>query len=236
MHGMMLQGYVLPTLAVLSYLKHDGSYYPNPWLVQPTPTPQAIDNRRRQTSDQARQPSTQDSQPSSEPDPQQLLAAASARLSQRSAAELAHATPSQDTTSTQATSADATSRQSQSLSATVAELEGHQQWQQTLVQAAAALVCDSPFPRSRYQAMAWLAKLVPQLTEQGCTGVANSGAVMASVRVIQAYSEPIETRAAAVVFCLSLLNRDALPVAALLEAGIHQHLTQLVVQSGQKNP
>ena len=235
MHEMILQGYVLPTLALLSYLKRDGSYHPNPWLVQPTPTPQVIDSRHRQTSDQARQPSPQDSQAGSEPDPQQLLAAASARLNQRNAAELAHAIPSQDVTSTQATSADATSQQSQSLSARVKELEGHQHWQESLVQAAAALVSDSPFPRSRFQAMAWLAKLVPQLTEQGCTAVANSGAVMASVSVIQQESEPIETRAEAVDFCLTLLNRGALPVAVLLEAGVHQHLTQLVVQSGQPN-
>ena len=235
MPGMMLQGYVLPTLSLMCYLKRDGSYYSNPWLVQSDPTPQEIDSRRRQTSDQAHQPSPLDSQPSSEPDPQQLLAAASARLSQRSAAELANATPSQDATSVDATLADATSQQTQSLSASVEELQAHQYWQESLVQAAAALASDSPFPVSRHQAMAWLVNLVPQLTEQGCTALDNSGAVTASVNVIQQESEHIDTRVAAVEFCLRMLNRDALPVAALLEAGVHQHLTQLMVHSGQPN-
>lgn len=232
----MLQGYVLPMLALLSYLKRDGSYYNNPWLIQPTPTPPATDSRRRQTSDQAHQPSPQESQPSPDPDPQQLLAAASARLSQRSGAELAHATPSQDATSADATSADATSPQTQSPAALVEELEAHQQRQEDVVQAAAALVSDSPFPRSRYHGMAWLAQLVPQLTEQGCTAVANSGAVMASVTVIQRESEPMQTRIAAVHFCCTLHGRDALPVAVLLQAGVHQHLTHLVVWSGQPKP
>lgn len=235
-HGMMLQGYVLPTLALLSYLKRDGSYYHNPWLIQPTSLSQTTDSRQHQTSDHARQPSPHDSQPSPEPDPQQLPAAASARLSQSSAAELAQATPLQDATSTDATSAEATDQQTQRFSDLMEELEAHQQWQENLVQAAAALVSDSPFHMSRFQGMAWLAKLVPQLTEQGCTAVANSAAVMASVSVIQRESESTRTRIAAVQFCWSLHTRGALPVAALLEARVHQHLALLAVQSGQPDP
>ena len=213
-------------LASLSYLKRDGSYAPNPWLIQATTTPQATDSRQRQTPDQARQPSPQDSQLSSDPDPQQLPA--SAELSQRSSAELAHATSLQD-----ATSADATNQQTQSLSASVEELEAHQHQQEALVQAAAGLVSDSPFLGSRFQAMAWLGILVPQLTEEGRTAMANFGAVMASVSAIQRQQELADTRVAAMEFCLGLLAADALPVAALLEAGAHQQLTLLLLCSGQ---
>ena len=229
MHGVMLQGYVLPSLASLSYLKPDGSYYPNPWLIQPTP---ASDGSPSQTSEQAQQLSREDSQPSSEPVPQQLLAAASARMSQRSSAELAHAAPSHDATS-------ATLQAQQSSAASVeGEPEPHrgQDFQEGLVRAAALLVSKSPLPRSRFQSMAWLRSLVPELSDQGCRAVGNSEAVLASVRVLQQESEAPETRAQAIVFCLCLHDRGTLPLAVLLDAGVHQHLTKLVVQSGQPIP
>ena len=207
----MLQGYVLPALALLSYLKPDGTYHPNPWFVQPTPAPQAADRKPPQTSDQA----------SSEADPQQ--GAASARLSQHSTAELAHATP-----------AGTAGQQTHNLPGPLAEeLQAHQQFQEHLVQNAAVLVSHSPFPDCRLQAMTWLRKLVPQLTDLGCVAVASSGAVAASFQAITRESEAVETRRAALWFCVSLHQRGTLPAAVLLEAGMQHHLTQLVVQSGQ---
>lgn len=210
MHVVTLQGYVLPTLALLTYLKDDGTYHPNPWFVRPTPASHAADSRPPQTLDQA----------SSESDPQQPQGAASARLSQHSTAELTHATP-----------AGAAGQQTHSLPEPL--VKAHQQWQEYLVQSAAALVSHSPFPNSRLQAMVWLHKLVPQLTGLGCLAVASSGAVAASIQAIKRESEPIEIRCAALCFCLGLHQRGSLPAAVLLEAGMHHHLTQLVVQSGQ---
>ena len=219
MHVVVLQGYVLPVLALLSYLKPDGTYHPNPWFVQPTPAPQAADSRPPQTSDQA----------SCESDPQQLLGAASARLSQHGTPELAHATP-----------AGTAGQQTHSPPEPLAEeLEAHQQFQDHLVQNAAVLVAHSPFPDSRFQAMIWLRKLVPQLTDLGRLAVASSGAVAASMQAIKRESEPveiitlIEIRRAALWFCVGLHKRGTLPVGVLLEAGVHQQLTQVVVQSGQ---
>ena len=236
----MLQGYILPTLGLLAFLKPDGMYYLNPWLDNTTPasvhSPTA-DSSPPKTTEQAGQnshPSAQDLLPSSEPDPQQLLAAASARLSQRSTAERAHVIPVQEITS----AGKAASQQAQSSTQpSLEELQPNwgQGFQQGLVQSAAALVSKSPLPRSRFQAMSWLTLLVPQLTERGCTDVANSEAVQASVRLIQQESEPARTRAAAVEFCLTLHGRGALPIAVLLEAGVHQHLTKIVAWSGVPN-
>lgn len=234
----MLQGYVLPPLGLLAYLKPDGTYYPNPWQDEPSPTSDpslALEASPPETPEQARQdshPSPQDSQPSSELDPRQLLAAASARLSQRSAAELAHATP--------AGAAGTAGSQQDSQNCTTSSVQEPQpRWgqgfQQALVQSAAALACNSPLPGSRFQAMSWLTLLVPQLTDQGCTDVASSEAVQASVRMIQWEAEPARTRAAAVEFCLALHDKGALPVAALLEAGVHRHLAKIVAQTGQPN-
>ena len=244
MHTLMhlMQGYVLPPLGLLAYLKPDGTYYPNPWLDEPSPasdpslaleaSPPETPMQARQDSRPSSQASTQDSQPSSELDPQQLLAAASARLSQRSAAELAHATSSHgiDTAGTAGSQ-----QESQSFTTSVQEPQPKwgQGFQQALVQSAAALACNSPLPGSRFQAMSWLTLLVPQLTDQGCTDVASSEAVQASVRMIQREAEPARTRAAAVEFCLALHDKGALPVAALLEAGTHRHLAKIVAQTGQ---
>lgn len=232
----MVQGYILPTLGSLAYLKPDGTYYPNPWLDEAIsasvhlPTADSSPPGTPEQAGQNSHPSAQDLLPSSESDPQQLIAAASARLSQRSTAELAHATPVQETTS----AGIAASQQAQSSASSLEELQPNwgQGFQQALVQSAAALVSKSPLPGSRFQAMSWLTLLVPQLTDQGCADVANSEAVLASVRMIQRESEPAQTRAAAVEFCLSLHGRGALPAATLLEAGVHQHLTKIVAQSG----
>ena len=235
----MLQGYILPTLGLLAYLKPDGTYNPNPWLDEPTatsvPSP-AADNSPSEAQEHARQNlklSAYDSQLSSESDPQQLLATASARLSQRSTAELPHATPSHGSHGA-ASAGTAASQQAQGSTSSLEELQPDwgQGFQEALVQSAAALVSKSPLPGSRFQAMSWLTLLVPQLTDQGCTEVASSEAVQASVRMIQRESEPARTRAAAVEFCLTLHGRGALPVTALLEAGVHQHLTSIVAQSG----
>lgn len=239
----MLQGYVLSPLGLLAYLKPDGTYYPNPWLDEPSRTsdpspvleasPSQTREQARQDSQPSSQASTQDSQPSSELDPQQLLAAASARLSQRSAAELAHATPSHGVTTAGTAGSQQDSQSSTSSSGQEPQPNWGQGFQQALVQSAAALACNSPLPGSRFQAMSWLTLLVPQLTDQGCTDVANSEAVQASVRMMQREAEPARTRAAAVEFCLALHDKGALPVAALLEAGVHRHLAKIVAQSGQ---
>lgn len=235
----MLQGYILPALGLLAYLKPDGTYNPNSWLDEPTPTsvPSPVaDNSPPETPEQARQDlqlSAQDTQLCCEPDPQQLLAAASDRLSQRSTAELAHATPSPGSHGA-ASAGTAASQQAQGSTASLEELQPDwgQGFQEALVQSAAALVSKSPLPGSRFQAMSWLTLLVPQLTDLGCTEVANSEAVQASVRMIQRESEPARTRAAAVEFCLTLHGRGALPLTALLQAGVHQQLTKIVAQSG----
>lgn len=233
---MMPQGFVLPTLGLLSYLKPDGTHYANPWLKQPPPTSSSSsvsDSSPSQASQQASQnpePSPQALAPSPQPPPQQLLAAASARLAQRSTAELAHATSAPD-----ATSASAATQQAQGPAAPGQQLEPHrgQDFQEALVQSAAALVSKSPLPSSRLQAMAWLNSLVPQLTDQGCRDVAKSDAVAAAVQAIQQESEQPETQVVALELCLRLHKRGVLPVAALLGAGVQQQLTKLVLQSGQ---
>lgn len=233
---MLLQGFVLPTLGLLPYLKPDGTYYANPWLKQPpsssqsSPTAESSLFQGPQQATQNSQPSSEASAPSAQPAPEQLLAAASARLSQRSTAELAHATSAQD-----AFSAHAATSQAQGSAASGQKLESHrgQDFQEALVRSAAALVCKSPMPSSRFQAMAWLNSLVPQLTDQGCKDVAKSDAVAAAVRAIQQESELSETRVAALELCLRLHSRGVLPVAALLDAGVQQQLTKLVVQPGQ---
>ena len=234
---MILQGFVLPTLSLLSYLKPDGTHYANPWLKQPLPAsllPTSSDSNPSQASQQA----SQDPEPASQaaaptpPAPEQLLAAASARLSQHSTAELASATSAQD-----GTSANAAPRQAQGPAAPEQQLESHrgQDFQEALVQSAAALVAKSPLPNSRCQAMVWLNSLVPDLTDRGCQDIAKSDAVVAAVRVIQQDSELPETRVAALELCLRLQDRGVLPVAALLGAGVQQHLTKLVLQSGQSH-
>ena len=239
MRTLMLQGYILPTLGLLAYLKPDGTYNPNSWLDEPSPNSvpcPAADSSPYESPEQAGQKlqlSAQDSQLSSESSSQQLLAAASPKLSQRSSAELAHATPSHGA----ALAGTAARQQAHSSTSSLEEPQPNwgQGFQQALVQSAAALVSKSPLSRSRFQAMSWLTLLVPQLTDQGCTEVANSEAVQASVSVIQRESEPARTRAAAVEFCLTLHGRGALPVAVLLEAGVSQHLTKVVTQSGLPN-
>ena len=238
----MLQGYILPTLGLLAYLKPDGTYYPNPWLDEPTSTSVPsleTDSSPPETPEQAGQNlqlSAQDSQLSSDSNPQQLLAAASAKLSQRSLAELAHATASHAPHGA-APAGTAASQQTHTSTSSLEELQLNwgQGYQQALLQSATALVTKSPLPGSRFQAMSWLTLLVPQLTDQGCADVANSEAVQASIKIIQRQSEPARTRAAAVEFCLTLHDRGALPIAALLEAGVHQHLAKIVAQSGLRN-
>lgn len=233
---MRLQGFVLPTLGLLPYLKPDGTHYTNPWLKQPPPTsssPTVLDSSPSQASQQASQnpePSPQAPTPTAQVALQQLLAAASARLAQRSTAELAHATSAQHTTS-----ASTANQQTQGPAASGQQLEPHrgQDFQEALVQSAAALVSKSPLPSSRFQAMAWLNSLLPQLTDQGCRDVAQSDAVAAAVRVIQQESERCNTQVAALELCLRLHDRSVLPVAVLLGAGVQGHLTKFVLQSGQ---
>ena len=226
---------MLPLLGLLSYLKPDGTYYPNPWLLvspdvalSPSP-PQQSDSTRSQSLTQGSQ-QAEDAQQDTESTSQQLLAAASARLSQRSTAELASSDISSDGVTPSSKSAEANGANGPGK---IAPHKGHD-FQEALVQSAAALVLHSPLPKTRFQAISWVNSLMSRLSNTGCLCVGNSEAVSAAVRLIQQDSEPIESRAAAVRFCLGLHQRGFLPVGLLLEANVHKQLTAFVVQSGQR--
>ena len=145
MFVVVLQGYILPTLGLLAYLKPDGTYYPNPWLDEPTATSVPsfeTDSSPPETPEQVGQNlqlSAQDSQLSSDSNPQQLLAAASAKLSQRSTAELAHATASHAPHGA-APAGTAASQQVHTSTSSLEELQLNwgQGYQQALLQSATA--------------------------------------------------------------------------------------------------
>ena len=221
---------------MLPYLKSDGSYYPNPWLTAASnftssASDQLQDSHFPNQTSQVSLDAAQTSEPKPQPAAQQLLQAASARLSQQSTAEPA----SRDSSSCDASSA---SQQAQPSQSSPEQLEPHrgQGFQEALVQAAAALACKSSLPESRFQAMSWLNNLVPQLTDQGCTDVGNSEAVPAAVSLIQQESEGLKIRAVAIEFCLALHKRGFLSAGILLDADLHEQLTALVLQSGRTNP
>lgn len=139
-----------------------------------------------------------------------------------------HSSMSHDSPSTDAGEA----AQSAALPAEILGCTG-EAWHNEVMTAAIKLVALSETAATRRQAMMWLADQVLQLTDQACMDLSNSGAVQASIKLVQRESEDVRAQEAALIFCMRLQFRGLLPVAMLLDANLHQQLAALVIQSGQ---
>ncbi len=238
----LLQALILPLCELVSQLHQDGSYAPSPWLMhQPvsaslsqaaggppaSPTAGPLYAQSQQASQPHGQSSpVETSKPTSAERPQQIDA-------QKPAVRRNSQTTERSTSPDVSASSDAD--QEPPIVKQPAEMLGciGEDWHNTLVSAAIKLASLSETPTTRLYAMVWLASLVPQLTDQACMDLSNSGTVQASIGLIQQDSEGLQTQMAALAFCLALQGRGLLPAAMLLDANLHQQLAALVIQSGQ---
>lgn len=224
---MHLQALILPLCDMVSVLNQDGSYAPSPWLLlhsESSPPDQAA-----ATATPAA-PSTPAATPKVAASLQQTSWQDTSAVSSEQAAHLvpiaaAGSMPQNRT-------AWSSSAQGPVARAEIAGLSGRD-WYNALVDAAIKLISQSQSVDTRLHAMRWLCAIVPQLTHESCMDLSNSGAVQASLTLIQRDSEPAINLHAALAFCCDLHQRGVLPVALLLDASLHQRLTTLLIQSGQ---
>ena len=232
----LLQALILPLCELVFQLHQDGSYAPSPWLMHQPVSASLNQAAGHPLAGLPAAQSQQASQQTSSLSHEQILPNTSKptsaeRLQQVDAQSPAVRRNSQ--TTERSTSPDA-DQEAQSVKQP-AEMLGctGEDWHNTLVSAAIKLASLSETPTTRLYAMLWLASLVPQLTDQACMDLSNSGAVQASIGLIQQDSEGVQTQMAALTFCLALQGRGLLPIAMLLDANLHQQLAALVIQSGQ---
>ena len=237
----LLQALILPLCELVSQLHQDGSYAPSPWLMhQPASASlneAAGDPPASPTAGPPDAQSQQASQPHGQTLPEKSKSSSAERLQQinaQSAAARRNSQTSERSTSPDVLASSDSNQEAHSIKQP-AEMLGctGEDWHNTLVSAAIKLASLSETPTTRLYAMMWLASLVPQLTDQACMDLSNSGAVQASIGLIQQDSEGLQTQMAALAFCLALHGRGLLPVAMLLDANLHQQLAVLVIQSGQ---
>ena len=237
----LLQALILPLCELVSQLHQDGSYAPSPWLMhQPVPASLGQAAGDPPAFSSAGPPDAQ-SQQASQPH-RQILPEIAKQTSAEWPQQIDAQTPAvrrNSQTTERSTSPDVSASSDADQEAhsnpQPAEMLGctGEDWHNTLVAAAIRLASLSETPTTRMYAMVWLASLVPQLTDQACMDLSNSGAVQASIGLIQQDSEGLETQMAALAFCLALHGRGLLPIAMLLDANLHQQLAALVIQSGQ---
>ncbi|KAL0031111.1 hypothetical protein WJX77_004227 [Trebouxia sp. C0004] len=236
------QALVLPLCELISQLHQDGSYAPSPWLMhQPVSASlgQAAGDLPAGTpAVQSQQASQQSSSQSHGQTLPEIPKSTSAERLQQNDAQSPAVRPNSQTiqrSTWPVYSALSDADQEAQSARQPAEMLGctGEAWHNTLVSAAIKLASLSETPTTRLYAMLWLASLVPQLTDQACMDLSNSGAVQASIGLIQQDSEGLQTQMAALAFCLALHSRGLLPVAMLLDANLHQQLAALVIQSDE---
>ena len=237
----LLQALILPLCELVSQLHQDGSYAPIPWLMH-QPVSASLNQAAEgppaaPTAGPPDAQSQQASQPHGQTLPEVFKATSAERLQQIEAQNPVvgrNSQTSKRTTTPDVSASSDVDQEAQSVKQP-AEMLGctGEDWHNTLVSAAIKLVSLSETPTTRLYAMLWLASLVPQLTDQACVDLSNSGAVQASIGLIQQDSEGLQTQMAALTFCLALHGRGLLPIAMLLDADLHQQLAALVIQSGQ---
>ncbi len=238
----VLQALILPLCELVSQLHQDGSYAPSPWLIhQPvsaslgqaaggppaSPTAGRPDAQSQQASQSHAQTLPQISRQTSAEQLQQIDTQRPAVRHNSGATERSSTSPDVPASSDAEQEAHSIRQPAEMLGCT------GEDWHNTLVSAAIKLASLSETPTTRLYAMVWLASVVPQLTDQACMALSNSGAVQASIGLIQQDSEGLETQMAALTFCLALHGRGVLPIAMLLDANLHQQLAALVIQSGR---
>jgi hypothetical protein len=238
----LLQALILPLCELVSQLHQDGSYAPSPWLMH---QPVSASLNQAAGHPLAGLPAAQSQQASQQTSslshgqilPKTSKPTSAERLQQvdaQSPAVRRNSQTTQRSTSPDVSASSDADQEAQSVKQP-AEMLGctGEDWHNTLVSAAIKLASLSETPTTRLYAMLWLASLVPQLTDQACMDLSNSGAVQASIGLIQQDSEGVQTQMAALTFCLALQGRGLLPIAMLLDANLHQQLAALVIQSGQ---
>ena len=105
-------------------------------------------------------------------------------------------------------------------------------WFDVLVAAAVRLTASEE-PSTRLNAMSWLARLACTVTDEAGKELVQAGAVQASLQLLQRETVLDQSRLEAMQFCLRLHQRGLLPTKLLLEANIHQQLSNLCTKPGQ---